>query len=338
MNKITYLFGAGASKNALPIVNEIPERLSNLISLLDSESLILDDNISFPKFEIIGDGSKRDFQISVINDLKWLHSESARHSSIDTFAKKLTIRREFSNLEKLKTALSVFLICEQALKDFDNRYDSFLSSIINNDGSLPENIRILSWNYDYQFEIAYSEYSGNKSLYENQSRLNVKQKIGYTSRFNGFCITKLNGTTDLHVPRDFRQFTFVEKISSSLDKEFVEEIVHRYALLSRSDNVKSTLSFAWESEPNIGRSFLEMTEKDINNTLALVVIGYSFPFFNREIDRKIIRSMTQLRKVYLQSPEADALEDRFKAIKDDLTNIEIVKVKDVGQFYLPNEL
>ena len=37
MNKITYLFGAGASRHALPIVDEIPDRLKKLIDLLETE-------------------------------------------------------------------------------------------------------------------------------------------------------------------------------------------------------------------------------------------------------------------------------------------------------------
>lgn len=34
MNKVTYLFGAGASAGALPIINQIPDRLNELITFL----------------------------------------------------------------------------------------------------------------------------------------------------------------------------------------------------------------------------------------------------------------------------------------------------------------
>ena len=47
MNKIAYLFGVGASRNALPIVNEIPTRLKSLIDLLNSEELQLSQEEKF---------------------------------------------------------------------------------------------------------------------------------------------------------------------------------------------------------------------------------------------------------------------------------------------------
>ncbi len=47
MNKITYLFGAGASKHALPIVNEIPDRILKLIALLETDELKLDKEVTF---------------------------------------------------------------------------------------------------------------------------------------------------------------------------------------------------------------------------------------------------------------------------------------------------
>jgi len=44
MNNITYLFGAGASVGALPIVNQIPNRIENLIALMESrvERIVVD--------------------------------------------------------------------------------------------------------------------------------------------------------------------------------------------------------------------------------------------------------------------------------------------------------
>ena len=42
MSKITFLFGAGASRNCLPIVSEIPNRLYNLIDILKKDELQLE--------------------------------------------------------------------------------------------------------------------------------------------------------------------------------------------------------------------------------------------------------------------------------------------------------
>ncbi|MFO7891371.1 MAG: hypothetical protein R6V04_13650 [bacterium] len=47
MEKIVYIFGAGASKQALPIINEIPNRLSILIKKLELKDFELSDNEKF---------------------------------------------------------------------------------------------------------------------------------------------------------------------------------------------------------------------------------------------------------------------------------------------------
>jgi len=70
----------------------------------------------------------------------------------------------------------------------------------------------------------------------------------------------------------------------------------------------------------------------------LIVIGYSFPFFNREIDRKIIGNMEELEKVYFQAPDAETIKERFQAIRDDIDEKLLVTKKDIGQFLIPNEL
>jgi len=87
MNKITYLFGAGASRNALPICEEIPDRINNLINVLNSTDLLLDDKSPFEGVGGSSEKSKRGYQLQLIDDLNWLLNESKKHSSVDTLAK-----------------------------------------------------------------------------------------------------------------------------------------------------------------------------------------------------------------------------------------------------------
>lgn len=341
MNKITYLFGAGASCNVLPIVKEIPERINGLVQVLRSRNLMLDDKSTFNANGDQSQDSKRVSQLKLIDDLNWLLNESGNHSSVDTFAKKLTIRKKFDELERLKRVLSVFFIFEQARRPPDKRYDTFYASIISRSGKLPENIRIVSWNYDHQFELSYSEYSGEKKILRNQDLLNVIQKNGINNYYDqSFRIYKLNGTTDVIDNEAFRQYSYFDEIILPVNKEFVEKIVKQFALFINSKSLKSTISFAWEPEENLneGTGFMDTLISDVKDCVALAVIGYSFPFFNREIDRKIIGSMNQLRRVYFQAPDAEVLKERFSAIRDDNKNLEFVLIKDVGQFILPNEL
>ena len=68
--KVTYLIGAGASRNALPIVTELPERiLAILEKIKDTDGKILDiaftDNERLPL-------TKKAALNHLIADLKWL--------------------------------------------------------------------------------------------------------------------------------------------------------------------------------------------------------------------------------------------------------------------------
>lgn len=340
MNKVTYLFGAGASFNALPIVNQIPQRLKELISLLKDPKLHLDD-VVFSDLTLRNNKTQREFQTEMIDDLEWMMKESLKHASIDTFAKKLYIKKSDKELDKLKIVLSIFFILEQAQKGIDLRYDSFFAAILNDLYRLPENVRILSWNYDSQFEKTFSHYTDRNELSENQYRLNIKSKGHYSLHddFNmsQFGIYKLNGSTSLYHDREYRYTHLYNDLKVQVSKDLLLWIVRNYAQVLYGANVYSLLSFAWEKEWT-SKSILGMAAETTKETNTLVVIGYSFPFFNREIDKMIIGNMANLKKVYFQAPDAENLKERFQALRDDIPVKDLIVRFDTEQFLLPNEL
>jgi hypothetical protein len=335
--KVTFLFGAGASRHALPIISEIPERLKSFIEKMKSADLILDEG----KFEGFNTkDNKKEIQNLLINDLEWLLDLSSRHASVDTAAKKLFIKGNYGGLTRLKVALSIFFVYEQLSNKPDYRYDAFFASLLQ-DGitSFPDNIRIISWNYDYQFELSYQEYSGDKRISSNQSMLNVVTKFDYSKRAsNRFKICKLNGTTGIFKDRGFHQYTYIDEFDRKLDKSLMENFVRNYAAaVYFSNQFYPSLSFAWERQ-NSETDIVTFATKEVTDTETLVVIGYSFPFFNREIDRSIIGSMTNLKSVYFQSPDAESIIDRFQSIRTDIDKLKLKPVHDVYQFFLPYEL
>jgi len=334
MNNITYLFGAGASKNALPIVDEIPERLSILIQILESKELKLESN------EKIGVNLVEEKSISyyfqeMISSFNWLLEKSKNHASVDTFAKKLFLKRDFEQLKRLKIALSVFFTLEQVRMKPDFRYDAFFASLLSSLFNFPENIRILTWNYDLQFEIAFSDFSDDDAISNVQNTLNVSTKNYHNDFYEKFGIIKLNGTTGLMSDRGLNTRLISNYFNVPFDRNFVIEVTKKYAEAIEFVNFIPSLSFSWEKDQN---NFIENTVQHLSKTQVLVVIGYSFPFFNRDIDRKIIGGMENLKKVYFQAPDAQNLKERFLALKDDLDDVELVLKKDVKQFLLPNEL
>ena len=98
------------------------------------------------------------------------------------------------------------------------------------------------------------------------------------------------------------------------------------------------MSFAWEHQTE--SPFFNHLKAAVKNTEILVVIGYSFPFFNRDIDKLILKEFmgSSLKKVYFQAPDAEDLRERFLAINDRIDPTNLVLRKDIKQFTLPNEL
>lgn len=337
--KITYLFGAGASRNSLPIVSEIPDRVKGIITLLKSDNFALSDTELYDDLEILY--NKKQIQYTLIDDLEWLLKNSENHASIDTFAKKLYIRSQYEELDRLRASFSVYLILEQLSKKADNRYDSFFASVLNkNYADFPKNLRILSWNYDFQFEKSFAEFTDQKDLYHNQKLLNCITKYSYNeSRNDRFCLLKLNGTTNLLQDSGFRTFNFFNELDNEITLSTLNTIIRNFAVLRyKKHNVFLGLSFAWERGGRVENDIILRSKNETADTEILIVIGYSFPYFNREIDREIINNMIDLKKVYFQAPDADILKERFLSIRNDLKQEQLLSRTDVGQFLLPNEL
>ena len=334
MGKVTYLLGAGASKNALPLVKEFPVRLEKFMT--DCMG-ILSFNPNKGTMITMKDVQRKnrigDHQM--ISDLKWLLEKVKKHSSIDTFAKKLSVTGRNEELKKLKMLLILFFAYEQ-IRNVDERYDGFIAATINENKEISNSLRILSWNYDYQFEKALSEYLEISNLDTIQEILNIapSKNINNPRKLTKdiFEIAKLNGTTavmerenTMEVKTIFEQFT--AQSPASLRGKFEQ--------FYGNPKIYPLVNFAWESNHN--QDYLKKAVEIAKLTSVLVVIGYSFPFFNREIDRMIFQSIPNVDsiKIYIQDINPENIIDRLSSITKSKN---IIPIKDVEQFYLPPEL
>lgn len=338
---LTYLFGAGASYNALPVVNGIPETLENFASQFNPGERYH----SIAPIELWGD--KTNIALKILyqfnynpdeqkeyfeklehfyKDILWLQSEAKNHTSIDTFAKKLYLQNDLKNLKKLKTLLSCFFLYLQT-KNFDNRYDSFFASILNDLTSLPENLKLLSWNYDSQIEIGFNNFA-NGSMQEAKKKLNLHSKgdIMYDAYSpNEFCVYKINGTTNVQ-KGDFNVESILNNFKSD-DLSMVNSFLELHEELSSSKS-NPNMTFAWE-DFNTEKGFFPNLSRSVSETEILVVIGYSFPFFNRKVDKFILDSMSKLKKIYVQDPH------NAKDIIEKIKGLIPLKTHDVNGYQEP---
>ncbi len=353
MNEVMYLMGAGASFGkrtpkaersekggdfiieGLPLVNEIPDRLDYIIHLIQSIEISQHYNV----FELSGE---RYVSLSVRNqllgDLNWLKNESARHATIDTFAKKLYLTGQKDYFYKLEMLLTVFFIIEQVNNKPDGRYDTFLANVLNQDREIPDKIGILTWNYDSQFEIAFKEYlessyHGLKSaLYEYDAKGDFSPTtLSWTPK-----IFKINGTANFKECVDFTSHRH-------LDIYLLIEILKKYVQFDnkRSKQIFTNLSFAWDC-PYFDNERWNIIKKMLVNTKTLIVIGYTFPFFNREIDRALFKTMPNLTQIYIQDPNANNILRNIDPVLSlhNRANVgeNIEPITNVDQFFLPPEL
>lgn len=325
MNKsLLYYLGAGASVQALPLADGLPTCLSDLANALDEESRkrLSSDRDKAPLW-----GGARE---RLCEALRWLASEASRHATVDTFAKKLFFRGNRKDLKKLKSALSAYLLIEQARKPVDMRYDSFLATILSTDElhyqpHLPDKLRIITWNYDTQLEKAFYGFC--------EDRDHVLDSITFNDhiyRVNGHCGTSQAG----HIGQLF------DAVWKGTSDETWEAGIELYEeCMSDVQSPDPDIRFAWE-DPTQAR--LANTRLDLSDISAMVVIGYSFPYFNRTVDQYLFSLLpdSPLERIYLQYPDGhSSIEKRLRSLMlPGKVDIIPIPSEPKDPFYIPDEL
>ena len=129
-----------------------------------------------------------------------------------------------------------------------------------------------------------------------------------------------------------------------LDNEVIE-ILNEYENKANEEIMEDSLipvyyndlTFAWEAGDRQSIT-IERAKKVVAETEELVIIGYSFPYVNRVIDKDLIGSMLSLKNVFIQDPYIN--EKRFNLIKrriHEFNNNEpdVEHIDDAQEFYIP---
>lgn len=351
MANVTYLIGAGASAGkrgdngyiieGLPCVNEISDCLWSISSLIDRTSI--PDNLEWmdPQIGLASIDDWEEARKNLWQSLSSLRIHCEQNATIDTYAKKLVLKKRQAAFKELEQLLALFFLYLQLQNYPDTRYDTFLANILNSNLHFPQNIRVISWNYDSQFEIAYSGYDNKGELL-----------VGYKNAMfdMDYEIIKINGTATFGnqtsiatLRKEIWQKIWAIKgepnRSEQLQREqtWVLYFIYLYQLYVVGKKDNTHLSFAFDSsEPS--EKILNSIDKIISQTDALVIIGYTFPFFNREIDRRMLQNLKPQAKVYIQDKYPNRIKQNFKAVKADIPEEQIEPKEETDQFFLPPEL
>lgn len=312
MKNITYLFGAGASYNACPIWKEQAEKMIELPNVLKH------------KFNY---NEGEDKHLPPEEKLVWLigyiGTKALEFNTVDTYAKKLFLQSKISELTKLKTAVSCFFTLWNLTKDdnwkyrgkgsdlsyysiIDNRYINLLATYLEKgteNPKLQKNIKFVTWNYDLQIENAYLKFTDIKK----ESLLDINKYLPFISNLNSsnLDVCHLNGFHGFYgTNKDDTLFKCDAKsgLKSGVNKiSSVNQEIEKKRL-----SFNNYINYAWESDSEISKNAREIAKSIYSKTNILVVIGYSFPPFNHEIDKYLISSIKDLDKLIIQDPNADA--------------------------------
>lgn len=304
---VTYFTGAGASANALPVWSQQASAMLLGESLLYKDHKIASEEIksSRPNKNPFDLGSKE----YLLWEMAWFGHRALEFGSIDTFAKKLYLNQNFELLNRLKLAVSVnFSLLEftkDAHSDFrgliDQRYISLFAKILDStkrgDVYIRPEYSFITWNYDLQLERAFRKYmpyedhsiselaTNNLSLgSDNGNRVSSKQVI------------HLNGYHGVYSHNSKPHF-FVDRpwLTHGTFNSFFDEMSFMTDSLRKGQiNFSSSIRYAWENNDS---SDLGDAQKIMAATNVLVLIGYSFPAYNRNIDKLLFEKMPNLKKI-----------------------------------------
>lgn len=329
--------GAGASANALPTIRDMQERFQRHYDWVVIE---LKDLEAGPPMPFTLEDLPNRIKL-YLEQLQRVSEASKAFVSIDTYARWLG--QDSLELDSLKAVLNTFFAIEQQIEGFDPRYESFVSTTMDFQiGRFRQGMTILTWNYDQQLAMALRRVRGWSHVSHVMNDQGIRS-LYHVAKYpdSEWRVLHLNGHAGVHSRgKDGPIYDFQPNDSTQLTRWAHWMFWFDRILFQRSKRNDSPcmLSYAWEATAN-DRHVWERVAAQLSEVEKLIVIGYSFPDFNRPIDRRLIKSMGALKEIVVQtSPTSMAgiltkLRKLFPEHKDKLVPYELTH-----EFYVPNEL
>jgi hypothetical protein len=346
--KITYLFGAGASYNSVPIWDKQGETM-----ILIGESIeyfVRNEDLRKSKKYI--DLYNNQVIINLGKKLIEYGYKAIEFGTLDIYARSLFLLNKNEELNSLKYHLSVYFdLWENFLfKDFtlnidkkikytqiDRRYFSLLSVLLEKgkfNPKLNDKISFVSWNYDLQIEKAYKTFMHDS---DNASMESV-------NAFFKFYDSKEGKNNIIHLNGYRGYFNFEDELFPNVEDRKKDNL-HNYLLgivnnqkqfnPTRSIDYSNNIKYAWEANSDS----ITIAKEIIEKTNILIVIGYSFPSYNRQVDSKLITSLgtkslnKEVKQVIYQNPSMNI--ELLENICGD--GIEFMHIENTDQFHIPHE-
>lgn len=338
--KLLYILGAGAScKN-----HNLPLAKTLYVKGRSGGQAIAQQGLAMAMKQFAFDGLQSTHS-KLCEDLKsrfnHLGKKADEFGDVDTYAKYLHIMDSSGEqLRNLKETLVAFFVLKQRIKNsLDPRYLPWLVGIMEK-RRFPENVKVMSWNYDFQVENAVSSFIELDKLKIHEESTEYRTSFfNYAPDLNPrnedfnaetLSLVHLNGVAAYYDENFQRMSLFCEDLTKN-------DLLNNLQRYMNEHRLHKHIRFAWESKAD-GKALVKQYKPMIQDSTILVVIGYSFPFYNREVDREIFNILTstgKLEKIYYQDPflNGQQLKSQF-GLREEL---EIVHIANVENFHIPFE-
>jgi hypothetical protein len=326
-NKVIYIFGAGASAQALPVVKDYSLAMWKLADEIEGRI------IKFP--------NHKEFLKQIVEDLRWLYQRGVENQSIDGYCKFCCNKASWVDLQRAKTTIAFFFEYHQIIKGArDSRYNKFLHELLDDTQKFPDNVKMISWNYDRQLQIASLNYKNEAYYVRDAGADHIPSLFTYYPSVGDFnyenlspSLIHMNGIAGYYYDTNDNRIYY---LSMNRPKFTMEEFLTDFEKYIYKWS--SLLTFAFENQSgSIKIDRKKHLNELVENTDIVVIIGYSFPSVNRNVDDELFAMLKKqgVRKIYIQDPSTEIidLKDRFS-----LSDVEVVHHKNCDSFLVPYEI
>jgi hypothetical protein len=342
MGEISYIMGAGASYQSMPLVSNFVQRFHvylNFLRITSSHNRnFIDDNVDF------------------IDNI-------ALHSSFDTFFKKLFHQNEIDSIIKFKNLLLYYFIFEHLcplhmyntsygfsiLKEakkykIDPRYESMIAGLLKpvpGQCQFYANVNFITWNYDLNILRGIRNFMYKyEPIKQIIARNHVEKNIfPLGSQIKIFHLNGFVNHQSLDDSNELKEQNLIELFQNLTESYYSKDS-------NLKENVKD-LSFAWE---NVNKNALEIpifiksAAEAIKRSNSIIIVGYSFPLYNRLFDRVILSDEnTHSKKIFIRDPRAEDIKEilhsDFGITRNSYKGATTIDVsRNCDSFFIPNQI
>lgn len=349
MVELTYILGAGASYQSFPVVKTFTNRYEKFLRYLRS---VFDDN----RFDM----AKRERFRQLYEVALYLLSAFESHQSFDTYFKKLFHTAKNESIIEAKKVLNIYFLWEHLSKiepkpknssnegsnsfwkqsKIDTRYDALIAGLLKPEFASTEpycNINFITWNYDLNLLCCLKNYYAPDTKFEDFIS-NIQKRENLWVIQNKISIINLNG---YFYSNSLNKYSDIDEITEDFIHEIIDnKISNGFLEKGKKDIDAELIKFAWEGSQNI----VDLAKQKIETSDTIIVIGYTFPLYNRRIDLRYFDNQEILseKHIIIQDPNAAKIKSTLLeswGYNDNLGFADNITIKeDCDYFYVPSSI